>query len=377
MSDFITIDVGLYLYKRKRSPYFYVRYRNTEESIDLFRSTKTDVLHKAIAFAGSFKMQCNMKHEHNIPLTTKSTFGKFAKLAKQQMDNDPNPIVSFARYKSIIDSDLVPYFGKTDITSIGQAELMTYFRSLGAMSQTQIRNRQATLKRIFTEAVMHKAVKGIPLMPKVSFKQGVVRDPITSDEQHVIDNKLESFIESARNYKTKAVREAFRFYIRVLASTGIRTGEEMKFSFNDILIDGDKMWVKIKKGKVKDKKKGGRFVLFSHKAQRALRFAVARIHEQPLEDLIDSDKSVFEVNGKFPEFNRTWEQMVEFINLPSLKDKTLYSYRHSYITAALTAKQSITEVAVQCGTSVEMIQKHYSHLLVNSDSMMDIDFKKR
>lgn len=101
------------------------------------------------------------QHEHGIPLTTKSTFGKYAKLAKEQMDNDPNAIASYSRYKSIIDSGLVPYFGKTDITNIGQAELMSYFRSLGAMSQTQVRNRQATLKRIFTEAVIHKAIKGI------------------------------------------------------------------------------------------------------------------------------------------------------------------------------------------------------------------------
>lgn len=42
--------------------------------------------------------------------------------------------------------------------------------------------------------------------------------------------------------------------------------------------------------------------------------------------------------------------------------RTLYSLRHSYITWQLTmGKVSMEILAKQCGTSVQMIEQHYSH----------------
>jgi hypothetical protein len=40
----------------------------------------------------------------------------------------------------------------------------------------------------------------------------------------------------------------------------------------------------------------------------------------------------------------------------------LYGFRHSYITGWLKTGRSIKIVADLCGTSVKMIEKHYSHL---------------
>ena len=47
------------------------------------------------------------------------------------------------------------------------------------------------------------------------------------------------------------------------------------------------------------------------------------------------------------------------------KNRTLYSLRHMYATLQLTYTKSINIhlLAVQMGTSVSMIEKHYSHLI--------------
>lgn len=45
------------------------------------------------------------------------------------------------------------------------------------------------------------------------------------------------------------------------------------------------------------------------------------------------------------------------------KKVTAYTFRHEYITRALTKEVDVATVATMCGTSVQMIQKHYSHLL--------------
>ena len=44
---------------------------------------------------------------------------------------------------------------------------------------------------------------------------------------------------------------------------------------------------------------------------------------------------------------------------------TLYSLRHSFITWELIAqKVTIDVLARQCGTSIEMIERHYSHVIL-------------
>ena len=44
--------------------------------------------------------------------------------------------------------------------------------------------------------------------------------------------------------------------------------------------------------------------------------------------------------------------------------RTLYSLRHSFITWELIAqKVTIDVLARQCGTSIEMIERHYSHVI--------------
>jgi integrase len=46
-----------------------------------------------------------------------------------------------------------------------------------------------------------------------------------------------------------------------------------------------------------------------------------------------------------------------------------YSLRHTWITNALKKGQSIKLVADLCGTSVEMIERHYSHVTIDTDAM--------
>jgi hypothetical protein len=44
--------------------------------------------------------------------------------------------------------------------------------------------------------------------------------------------------------------------------------------------------------------------------------------------------------------------------------RTLYSLRHTYITWELMAQSvSIDVLARQCGTSIQMIEQHYSHVV--------------
>jgi len=48
--------------------------------------------------------------------------------------------------------------------------------------------------------------------------------------------------------------------------------------------------------------------------------------------------------------------------------KTVYSWRHTFITNNLMAKHPVIDIAKYCGTSVKMIEQHYDHyILSNAD----------
>ncbi|TKL80706.1 site-specific integrase, partial [Enterococcus faecium] len=64
------------------------------------------------------------------------------------------------------------------------------------------------------------------------------------------------------------------------------------------------------------------------------------------------------------EISRTFHAALKEIELDQSPHgkRTLYSLRHSFITWELIAqKVTIDVLARQCGTSIEMIERHYSH----------------
>ena len=50
------------------------------------------------------------------------------------------------------------------------------------------------------------------------------------------------------------------------------------------------------------------------------------------------------------------------------KELSLYSLRHSYITRAIEDDVQLSLIAENAGTSVAMIEKHYSHVCVMSQT---------
>lgn len=92
-----------------------------------------------------------------------------------------------------------------------------------------------------------------------------------------------------------------------------------------------------------------------------------------LEDLVTrfpnrqaNEKVFLLANGKDPKsLSRKFSDILAKLNLKKSPygERTLYSLRHSYITWNLKTKADIASLAKQCGTSIEMIDRTYSHLL--------------
>ncbi len=68
-------------------------------------------------------------------------------------------------------------------------------------------------------------------------------------------------------------------------------------------------------------------------------------------------------------YRRSFKSLLDYAGVPVLKDgkaRTIYSLRHYYATRQLRKEASIHLLARQMGTSVEMLEKHYSHVMTRT-----------
>ena len=62
------------------------------------------------------------------------------------------------------------------------------------------------------------------------------------------------------------------------------------------------------------------------------------------------------------DLNKSFQSSVKSFNWDNIEQYTLYSCRHTYITKMISKGMTLTEIAINCGTSVEMIERYYTHL---------------
>ncbi|NQZ06734.1 MAG: site-specific integrase, partial [Algicola sp.] len=162
------------------------------------------------------------------------------------------------------------------------------------------------------------------------------------------------------------IRELLLSYIEFAIHTGIRPGTEMEgITWGDIHMhrDGHNVvfFVTITKGKT-TKYTGTREIvcrdeIFSCIDELRERFP----HRKPSDLLFRlTDGSTTKELGK------AFDKAVGDVGLKNSAHgvRTLYSLRHSYITWQLMSGDVSMEIlAKQCGTSVQMIEQHYSHVI--------------
>ena len=78
----------------------------------------------------------------------------------------------------------------------------------------------------------------------------------------------------------------------------------------------------------------------------------------------NADTSIF---IKSNEFSGNLRKILDTLNLKrdAHGDRTLYSLRHSFVSWELQNGTPIAAIAKQCGTSAEMIERHYNHIIAS------------
>ena len=397
----------LIVYRRDRSGAWQCRFQ-CDDKWQRATTKETD-LEKAKAAAHKLLVAAEIRKEQNLPVVTRR-FRDVANLAIERMEQElasGKGKVSFKDYIRVINEYLIPILGRRyitsiDITALDELAAERIVKMNKQPTRSTLLTHNAALSRVFDEAQMRGFLTDAN-RPKLESegKESQRRPAFTLDEVKAMIGSFDAWIERSRTDISRESRIIMRDYVLMLLDTGARPGIELL----------DLTWNKITEHKVApvikelskkpdefgdvptehdlrrsvtmtvSGKTGTRDIVGMGRTVEVLRSIAARQYPDVVQPLLTPLKDIAKSNNKNFVFRRmdgtspvtSFQKMFEnFLSDHSLlidprtnQHRVFYSLRHTYATFALTHDQvPIHTLAKQMGTSVLMIERHYSHLKV-------------
>jgi integrase len=375
----LILDGEVRVYQRERSRRWQASFNIDGHTIRI--STGKRDLAEAKEYARDAFLEYKFRHKNDLPVVTKK-FSDVAKLSivdmRKQLDAGLGRKV-FADYIVCIERYLIPFFGAQFVTSIDYQKIQDFYEwrraKMGREPKASTLNtHNSAMNRVFEEAVARGFIanKNVPLMVNRGEKSER-RPDFTREEYATLIRKIPSWINLGKAGKPTDMRHLMRDYVLIMANTGMRHGTEalnLKWKHVTLFEEKDLQYLEMSvSGKT-----GRRDIICRSGTINYLK----RIHECsedirniPFEDLLKQrlDLPVFRLpDGTVSKnIHQTFRKFVTdagLITCPRTgQNRTLYSLRHTYATfALLNDGMDIHALAVQMGTSIGMIERHYSHL---------------
>ena len=373
------LDGNIVLYRRTRTRKWQARFKIGSYWKRI--TTKSNDLENAKDTALEHYMECMFKHKHGIPAVTKR-FRDIARLCvadmRRMLEAGEGRSV-YASYIAVTENYLIPFFGSYSIANIGYQQIRAYEEwrreKFGReLKASTVNTHNSALNRVFDEAVARGYMQKSHL-PVLSNKGGASmrRADFGRQEYAQMLKAFAKWVRQARTSKSLQMRELLWDYVRLLTSTGIRHGTEaqnLRWKHVEVIVDGGRrylaVWV--------DGKTGQREVIAKASAITYLK----RIHKRSddirhltFEQLLAKklDLPVFRLgdgtvtNNLHQTFKVFMEDTGLLVDAKTGQERTLYCLRHTYATFQLVNNNvDMHTLAKQMGTSILMLEKHYSHL---------------
>lgn len=264
-----------------------------------------------------------------------------------------------------------------DITNTDVQEMMGKHLQGRDLASSTIRGTRAALNLFFKFALDRDYIKILPSIPVPSRKKNP-RPEFKKDEWTKLTTFMRKWVEEPckgerglNGYDKKRHRERFylQHYVLVMGNTGIRVGEMRNVRWVDL----DQVEVTGGENRLLfsvDGKTGQRDVIANAGTERYIRrlYEYRRDELGKTDDNFDRSEFIFcHPNGnKIGYYRGSFETLLNDSGLRKDKNgnnRTLYSLRHTYATMRIN-EVPIYQLAVNMGTSVEMIEDYYSHAKV-------------
>lgn len=381
--DYISLDDGLAIYKMEKSAnwYIYLWDKDTKKAIQrsLGTSDRKKAEHKAIFYKmakeenleGSFLSQPTQKLKSIINELLKSYENE-----RKDLNTRDNKYKEIGRYVNIF-NELKEGFGEVNIKELDYAHLLAFYQNYeNKISKTQLRYMNLAMKKLFNHCLSKRLISAVPAIPKIKTKVGETGTYFTKTDYNTIINKLKNRTrkKGIQTENNKLLLNAFVFQ----TESGIRTGKEVtNIQCGDLTVEeiqGNRYWIcQIKGGKIAEKDGVKRKIILTPRAMDCIKDILSDtdftsgIVDARLIKLLKDNKNRYlfrRKSGKEVDFSTLFNEFrKEIIDDLIEKNLKMYSCRHTFITNQLKRGANINIIAKHAGTSVEMIGKHYNHLL--------------
>lgn len=379
----------LIVFRRPRSDKWQCRY-----SIDnvWYRATTNEYnLDTAIQSANMILIEAHIRNRMNISPNSK-LFRDVAKIVIKQLEDENEAGIGkpiYRDYIMIANRYLIPVLGRKYIDRLSYDDFdelqQRRIKIMGRIpTRSTLLNHNSILNRIFDEAVRRGYIKE-EQRPKLEAKGKKTerRSEFTLEEIKILIHNFDVWVNESRT-DSLALRQLMKDYVMTLIDTGARPGREIfelkwgqiKFAPNM----ADTLVLNIQMSKTGQRTAIGRKPMLD-----AIRSIAERNYNKSLEEVMEQYPndhiyryvefiSKRQLEGirqprfiKPSSFPRLFDSYLKrhniLIDKATGKKRVMYSLRHTYATFALTYDQvPIHTLAKQMGTSVVMIEKHYSHL---------------
>ncbi len=293
---------------------------------------------------------------------------------------------TYRDYMFAINKYLIPFFGKYEIGHITR-ELIADFESwrisqLGRdpMASTK-RNHASAYVRVINLARDRGYIgynQSVPILDSKG-KRSQSRPAFTEQEIEELLSYTETWQKSSYTDRTAQMRTLCSYYIEFLVNTGVRHGTEalpLRWKHLQWHWVGNKKYLRIwVSGKT-----GPRYLIAKNQVIQVFEKIIKwqRLPYSSLSAAIEakSDDLIFRLPTGKPISNmeNIFRNLMVRSHLRrdgSGQNRTLYSLRHTYATLALAKGVDIHTLARQMGTSVGMIERHYSKLtpMMNAEKL--------
>lgn len=338
-------------------------------------STKEDSLSHAKEVAEDWYLELRGKNRTG-ELKNEKTF----KFAAKQFEIEYEIITEGQRnavyvrsHKDRIRVRLNPFFGDKGLSEVTPGLVQDYrihrMKSDKPPARNTLHHEIVTLRQVLKTAIRHGWLQYLPdLSPPYKMSTKISHRAWFNHEEY------KQLYEATRRRAKNPIRERYRHngeqlhdLVLFMANTGIRPDEALRLEYRDVEvvedIDTDETILVISV-------RGKRGVGFCKSTNGAVR---------PFERLVERNKPAPD-DRLFPTLYRgLLNKILEEENLKVDREgnrRTAYSLRHSYICFRLMEGADIYQIAKNCRTSVEMIEKYYASHIQNSINAAAINVRR-